>query len=85
MVVVVDTATEHSVVVVVVDTATEHGLLQNTRIFLTCEKVHKVQNPARLLCKTTSERPKVLRTCVFLALLTWTCASRHKGMIFSTS
>ena len=30
----------------------------------------------------TSERPKVLRTCQFLTLLAWKCASRHNGVHF---
>ena len=32
--------------------------------------------------KTTSERPKVLRTCQVFTLLTWSCASRHNGVHF---
>ena len=38
-------------------------LLQNPRVLLTFDKVH---NPLRLPRKTTSERPKVLRTPLFL-------------------
>ena len=41
---------------------------------LTFDKVH---NPFRRPRETTSERPKVLRTRQFFALLTWKCASRH--------
>ena len=32
--------------------------------------------------RTTPERPKVLRTPQFFTLLTWKCASRHKGVHF---
>ena len=39
-------------------------------------------NPLRLPHKTTSERPKVLRTHPFLTLLTSKCASRHTGVHF---
>ena len=54
-------------------------LLQNPHVLLTFDKVH---NPLRLPRKTTSERPKVLRTPQFFALLTSTCASRHNGVHF---
>ena len=54
-------------------------LLQNPHVLLTFGKVH---NPLRLPRKTTSERPKVLRTLQFFALLTSKCASRHNGMHF---
>jgi len=43
----------------------------------------KVHNPVRLPRETTSERPKVLRTRQFFALLTSKCASRHNGVHFS--
>ena len=46
---------------------------------LTFDKVH---NPLRLPRKTTSERPKVLRTPRFFALLTSKCASHHNGVHF---
>ena len=55
---------------------------QNPHSLLTFDKVH---NPLRLPRKTTSERPKVLRTHQFFAVLTWTCASRRNGVHFSTS
>ena len=55
-------------------------LPQNPHVLLTFDKVH---NPLRLPRKTTSERPKVLRTPQFLfALLTWKLASRHSGVHF---
>ena len=43
----------------------EHA--RNPHVLLTFDKVH---NPLRRPCKTTSERPKVLRTRQFLTLLT---------------
>jgi len=46
---------------------------------LTFDKVH---NPLRLPRKTTSERPKVLRTRHFFTLLISTCASRHNSVHF---
>ena len=46
---------------------------QNPHVLLTFDNVHK---PLRLPRKTTSERPKVLRTPQFLTLLTWKWASR---------
>ena len=49
-------------------------MLQNPHVLLTFDKVH---NPLRLPRETTSERPEVLRTPQFFALLTSTCASRH--------
>ena len=52
------------------------------QILLIFDKVH---NPLRLPRKTTSERPKVLRTRQFLTLLTSKCASRHNDVTFSTS
>ena len=54
-------------------------MLQNLHLLLTFDKVH---NPHRLPRKTTSERPKVLRTLQFFALLTSKCASRHNGVHF---
>ena len=39
-------------------------------------------NPLRLPRKTTSERPKVLRTSQFFTLLTSKCASRHNAVHF---
>ena len=55
-------------------------LPQNPHVLLTFDKVH---NPLRLPRKTTSERPKVLRTPqFFFALLTWKLASRHSGVHF---
>ena len=52
---------------------------QNPHVLLTFDKVHK---PLRLPREATSERPKVLRTLQFFALLTWKCASRHNGVHF---
>jgi hypothetical protein len=54
-------------------------MLQNPHVLLTFDNVHK---PLRLPRKTTSERPKVLRTPQFLALLTWKWASRHNAKQF---
>ena len=54
-------------------------MLQNPHVLLTFDKV---QNPMCLPRKTTSERPKVLRTPQFFALLTWKCVSRHNGVHF---
>jgi len=42
----------------------------------------KVHNPLRLPREATSERPKVLRTPQFFALLTWKYASRHNDVHF---
>ena len=39
-----------------------------------------VHNPLHLPRKTTSERPKVVRTWCDLYILTWKCASRHNGV-----
>ena len=55
------------------------AMLQNRHILLTFDKV---QHPLRLPRKTTSERPKVLRTHQLFAVLTWTCASRHNRVHF---
>ena len=41
--------------------------------------------PLRLPRETTSEPPKVARTCGVLYILTSKCASRHNGVHFSTS
>ena len=54
-------------------------LLQNPHVFLTFDNVH---NPLRLPRETTPKRPTLVRDCQFLALLTWTCASRHIGVHF---
>ena len=54
-------------------------VLQNPHVLLTFDKAH---NPLRLPRKTTSERPKVLRTPLFFPLLTWKCAPRHNGVRF---
>ena len=54
-------------------------MLQNPHVLLTFDKVH---NPFCLPRKTTSERPKVLRTPQFFSLLTSKCASRHNGVHF---
>ena len=54
---------------------------KNPHVLLTFDKV---QNPLRLACKTTSERPKVLRTRHFFALLTSKCAGSTTVCTFST-
>ena len=54
-------------------------MLQNPHVLLTFEKVH---NPLRLPRESTSEPPKVARTCRVLYILTSKCASRHKGVHF---
>ena len=54
-------------------------MLQNPHVLLTFEKVH---NPLRLPRESTSEPPKVARTCRVLYILTSKCASRHKGVRF---
>ena len=54
-------------------------MLQNPMVLLTFDTVH---NPLRLPCETTSERPKVVRTCGVLNILTWKCASRHNRVHF---
>ena len=54
-------------------------MLQNPYVLLTFEKVH---NPLRLPRETTSEPPKVARTCGFLYILTSKCALRHNGVHF---
>ena len=41
-----------------------------------------VHNPLHLPRKTTSKRPKVIRTRRFLALLTWKCALRNNSVHF---
>ena len=57
-------------------------LLQNPQILVTFDEVH---NPLRLPRETTSERPKVVRTCGAFNILTWTCASHHNGVHFFDS
>ena len=52
---------------------------QNPHILLILDKVH---NALRLPRKTTSEPPKVARTCGGLCIFTSTCASRHNGVHF---
>ena len=54
-------------------------MLHSPHVLLTFEKVH---NPLRLPRKTTSERPKVVRTPGVLNILTSKCASRHNGVHF---
>ena len=54
-------------------------MLQNPHVLLTFEKVH---NPLRLPRETTSEPPKVARTCGVLYMLASKCASRHNGVHF---
>ena len=41
-----------------------------------------MHNPLRLPRKTTSERPRVVRTRQFFTLLTWKCPSRHNSVHF---
>ena len=53
---------------------------QNPHVLLILDKVH---NPLRLPRETTSEPPKVPRTCRALYIFTSTCASRHNGVHFS--
>ena len=52
---------------------------QNPHVLLTLDKVH---NPLRLPRETTSEPPKVARTCGVLYIFTSKCASRHDGVHF---
>ena len=52
---------------------------QKPRVLLTFDKVH---NPLCLPRETTSEPPKVARTCGVLYILTATCASRPNGVHF---
>ena len=68
--------------------ATENASLQisfkcptptNLHVLLTFDKVH---NPLRLPRESTSEPPKVARTCGVLHILTSKCASRHNGVHF---
>ena len=54
-------------------------MLQNPHVLLTFDKVH---NPLRLPRKTTSEHPKVARTCGVLYIFTSKCASRHNAVHF---
>ena len=54
-------------------------MLQNPHVLLTFEEVH---NPLRLPRETTSEPPKVARTCSALYIFTSKCASRHNGVHF---
>ena len=52
---------------------------QNPHVLLTFDKVH---NPLRPPRKTTSEPPKVARTCSVLYIFTSKCASRRNGVHF---
>ena len=54
-------------------------MLQNPHVLLTFDKGH---NPLRLPRETTSERPKVVRTCGVFNILTSKLASRHNGVHF---
>ena len=54
-------------------------LLRNPNVLLTFDDVY---NPLRLPRKTTSERPKVARTCGVFYILTSKCASRHNNVHF---
>ena len=53
------------------------GMLQNPHVLLSFDKVH---NPLRLSGETTSEPPKVARTCGVFNILTSKCASRRHGL-----
>ena len=55
------------------------GNATNPHVLLTLDKVH---NPLRLPRETTSEPPKVARTCDLLYIFTSKCASRHNGVHF---
>ena len=54
-------------------------MLQIPNVLLTFDKVH---SPWRLLRETTSERPKVVRTCGVFTILTSKCASRQNSVHF---
>ena len=54
-------------------------MLQNPHVLLTFDKVH---NPLHLPCETTSENPKVARTCSVFNMLASKCASRHNAVHF---
>ena len=54
-------------------------MLQNPHVLLTFDKVH---NPLRVPRRTTSERPKVARTCGVFNMLTSKSASRHNSVHF---
>ena len=55
---------------------------QYPHVLLTFDKVH---NPLRLPRETTSEPPRMARTCGVLYILTWKYASRHNGVHFFIS
>ena len=57
-------------------------LLRNPHVLLSFDKVH---NSLRLPREMTSERPNVVRTRQFFALLDSKCASRHNGVRFFVS
>ena len=54
-------------------------MLQNPQVLLTSDKVH---DPLRLPRETTSEPPKVARTCGALYILTSECAWRQNSLHF---
>ena len=54
-------------------------MLPNPHVLLTFDKV---RHPLRLPRETTSQRPKVARTCRVFHILTSKCASRHNGAHF---
>ena len=54
-------------------------MLQNPHVLLTFDKVH---NPLHLPRETTSDRPKVVRTCCVFNIMTSKRASRHNGVHF---
>ena len=47
-----------------------------------CSLLIRCTNPLRLPRETTSERPKVVRTCGVFNILTWKCVARHYGVHF---
>ena len=49
---------------------------------MVCSLLTRCTIPCAGHAQTTSEHPKVLRTRQLFALLTWTCASRHNGVLF---
>ena len=75
-------ATENASLQILFKCPTCHGFWKcdkNPHVLLTFDKVH---NSSRLPRKTTSEPPKVARTCSVLHILTSKCASRHNGVHF---
>ena len=78
-------ATENASVQILFKCPTPANAFETAACYKTLDKVHtfdKVHNPLRLPCKTTSEGPKVFRTCGAFDILTWKCASRYSGVHF---